>query len=107
MTSASARWSQICCAKELTSCNAWRLQLVRCGAARRSVARKHLEGLDVERSELAVLSVLIGVIVYVSADVTIASLAFWISGARSFARDLTAFLLLLCSCPGSIRARPS
>jgi ABC-2 type transport system permease protein len=63
-----------------------------------------LGGLDAARVPLAILGVLIGVIVYVSAAVTFASLAFWIAGARSFARDLTDFLLLLCSYPGSIYA---
>jgi ABC-2 type transport system permease protein len=61
-----------------------------------------LGGLDGMGYALAVLGALIGVIIYVSAAVTFASLAFWISGARSFARDLTDFLLLLCSYPGSI-----
>jgi hypothetical protein len=46
---------------------------MRCGA----VLLATLGGLDVERSAPAVLSVLIGVNVYVSADVTFASLAFW------------------------------
>ena len=39
---------------------------------------------------------------YLSAAVTFASLAFWVAGARSFARDLTDFLILLSSYPGSI-----
>ena len=40
--------------------------------------------------------------IYLSASVSFASLAFWIAGARSFARDLTDFLLLFSSYPGSI-----
>jgi ABC-2 type transport system permease protein len=61
-----------------------------------------LGGLNAGCLPLAILGVLFGVIVYVSAGVTFASLAFWVAGARSFARDLTDFLLLLCSYPGSI-----
>ena len=61
-----------------------------------------LGGLDAARLPLAIVAVLLGVVVYVSAGVIFASLAFWIAGARSFARDLTDFMLLLCSYPGSI-----
>jgi len=43
-----------------------------------------------------------GLIVYISAAVTFASLAFWVSGARSLARDLTEFVILTSSYPGSI-----
>lgn len=43
-----------------------------------------------------------GLIVYISAAVTFASLAFWVSGARSLARDLTEFVILISSYPGSI-----
>jgi ABC-2 type transport system permease protein len=43
-----------------------------------------------------------GLVVYLSAAVTFASLAFWISGARSLARDLTEFMILVSSYPGSI-----
>jgi ABC-2 type transport system permease protein len=48
-----------------------------------------LAGLDATRIPLAMLSVALGLTVYISASVTFASLAFWIAGARSFARDLT------------------
>ncbi len=61
-----------------------------------------LAGLDAARLPLAVLGVALGVVVYVSAAVTFASLGFWIAGARSFARDLTDFLLLFSTFPGSI-----
>ncbi len=61
-----------------------------------------LAGLDAARMPLAMLAVGLGLIVYVSASVAFASLAFWIAGARSFARDLTDFLLLFSSYPGSI-----
>lgn len=43
-----------------------------------------------------------GLTVYVSAGVSFASMAFWFAGARSFARDLTDFLILMSSYPGSI-----
>ena len=61
-----------------------------------------LAGLDIARLPLAVLGVALGLSVYVSASITFASLAFWISGARSFARDLTDFMLLFSSYPGSV-----
>ena len=51
---------------------------------------------------MTMLAVALGLAVYVSAAVTFASLAFWIAGARSFARDLTDFLLLFSTFPGSI-----
>jgi ABC-2 type transport system permease protein len=43
-----------------------------------------------------------GLIVYIAAAVTFASLAFWISGARSLARDMTDWIILVSSQPGSI-----
>jgi ABC-2 type transport system permease protein len=43
-----------------------------------------------------------GLVVYLSAAVAFASLAFWIAGARSLARDLTDFMILVSSYPGSI-----
>jgi ABC-2 type transport system permease protein len=61
-----------------------------------------LAGLDATRVPLAVLGVALGLSVYVSASITFASLAFMISGARSFSRELTDFMLLLSSYPGSI-----
>jgi ABC-2 type transport system permease protein len=61
-----------------------------------------LAGLDAMRLPLAMLGVVLGLTVYVSAAVTFASLAFWMTGARSFSRDLTDFLLLFSSYPGSI-----
>jgi ABC-2 type transport system permease protein len=61
-----------------------------------------LAGLDATSIPLAMLGVALGLAVYVSASVAFASLAFWIAGARSFARDLTDFLLLFSSYPGSI-----
>jgi len=50
----------------------------------------------------AIAALLCGLTVYVSSAVLYASLAFWFSGARSFARDLTDFMLLFSSYPGSI-----
>ena len=43
-----------------------------------------------------------GTVIYVSSAIVYASLAFWFTGARSFARDLTDFMLLFSSYPGSI-----
>jgi len=43
-----------------------------------------------------------GLVVYLAAAVSFASLAFWIAGARSLARDLTDFTILVSSYPGSI-----
>jgi ABC-2 type transport system permease protein len=61
-----------------------------------------LAGLDAARIPLAMLGVMLGLAVYVSASVTFACLAFWVSGARSFARDLTDFMLLFSGYPGSV-----
>jgi ABC-2 type transport system permease protein len=61
-----------------------------------------LAGLEPARVLLATLGVALGLSVYVSASITFASLAFWFSGARSFARELTDFMLLLSSYPGSV-----
>ena len=50
-----------------------------------------------------VLAVLLcGATVYIASATIYASLAFWFAGARSFARDLTDFMLLFSSYPGSI-----
>lgn len=43
-----------------------------------------------------------GLAVYLAAAVAFASLAFWAAGARSLARDLTEFMILVSSYPGSI-----
>ncbi|HWA61915.1 MAG TPA: ABC-2 family transporter protein [Caulobacteraceae bacterium] len=59
-------------------------------------------GLDPARAALTALMTLCGLTVYVGASVAFASLAFWIAGARSFSRDLTDFMLLFCTYPGSI-----
>ncbi len=51
---------------------------------------------------LLILALFAGLTVYLSAAISFACLAFWASGARSFARDLTDFTLLFSSYPGSI-----
>jgi ABC-2 type transport system permease protein len=51
---------------------------------------------------LVAIGILCGTAVYVSSGIVYASLAFWFAGARSFARDLTDFMLLFSSYPGSI-----
>jgi ABC-2 type transport system permease protein len=51
---------------------------------------------------LVVLGAAVGTTVYVASAVVYASMAFWFAGARSFARDLTDFMLLFSSYPGSI-----
>jgi ABC-2 type transport system permease protein len=48
------------------------------------------------------LGLVCGTTIYVASAVAYASLAFWFAGARSFARDLTDFMLLFSSYPGSI-----
>jgi ABC-2 type transport system permease protein len=72
-----------------------------------SIMLATLAGLDAARLPLAMLGVVLGLVVYLSASVAFASLAFWIAGARSFARDLTDFLLLFSSYPGSIYSGPT
>lgn len=59
-------------------------------------------GLSPAHLPLALIAVAAATAIYVSAAVSFASLAFWIAGARSFARDLTDFVLLFSSYPGSI-----
>jgi ABC-2 type transport system permease protein len=51
---------------------------------------------------IAAVAFACGTIVYLSSSIAYASMAFWFSGARSFARDLTDFMLLFSSYPGSI-----
>jgi ABC-2 type transport system permease protein len=43
-----------------------------------------------------------GLVVYIAAAITFASLAFWIAGARSLARDMTEFVILVSTYPGSV-----
>ncbi len=51
---------------------------------------------------LVLVGIASGTVIYVGAAIVYASLAFWFAGARSFARDLTDFMLLFSSYPGSI-----
>ncbi|HXC54694.1 MAG TPA: ABC-2 family transporter protein [Rhizomicrobium sp.] len=51
---------------------------------------------------LVAAGIVCGATVYVASAVVYASLAFWFAGARSFARDLTDFMLLFSTYPGSI-----
>jgi ABC-2 type transport system permease protein len=51
---------------------------------------------------LLIVGIACGTVVYIASAVVYASLAFWFAGARSFARDLTDFMLLFSSYPGSI-----
>lgn len=56
----------------------------------------------------ALLFVLGGsLVVYLATAILFASLAFWSSGARSFARDLVEFILLFGTWPGSIWSGPT
>jgi ABC-2 type transport system permease protein len=48
------------------------------------------------------LCLVCGLAIYVSTAVLFASLAFWAKGARSFARDLTDFVIMFSSWPGSV-----
>ncbi len=51
---------------------------------------------------LVIVAIAAGAVVFVSAAVSFACLAFWAAGARSFARDLTDFMLLFSSYPSPI-----
>ena len=55
-------------------------------------------------SDLPVLILVLcgGLAVFLATGVLFASLAFWLRGARSFARDVVDFVILLSSYPGSI-----
>lgn len=58
--------------------------------------------LEVTDLPLVVVAIGAGATIYVSASIAFASMAFWVSGARTFARDLTDFMLLFSSYPGSV-----
>ena len=53
-----------------------------------------------------VLAVCVGTVVFVATAVTFATLAFWMAGARSLARDLVDWIVLFASYPGSIYRGP-
>lgn len=57
---------------------------------------------DLADLPLLLVALSAGLTVYLSAAISFACLAFWASGARSFARDLTDFTLLFSSYPGSV-----
>ena len=59
-------------------------------------------GLSWHQLPLVLLCLISGATVYISSAVAYASLAFWVAGARSFARDLTDFMLLFSSYPGNV-----
>ena len=59
-------------------------------------------GLSWQDAPFVAVAVICGTIVFLASAVVYASLAFWFAGARSFARDLTDFMLLFSSYPGSI-----
>lgn len=59
-------------------------------------------GLDIGDLPLAALALACGLVVYLSVAITFATLGFWMSGARTFARDLADFTLLFSTQPGSI-----
>ena len=59
-------------------------------------------GLAWQDLPLVLAGLICGTTVYVASATAYASLAFWFAGARSFARDLTDFMLLFSSYPGSI-----
>lgn len=64
---------------------------------------------DLTWSQAPLLAAMIGVglTIYLAATVMFGSLAFWVRGARSLARDLTDFLVMVSSYPGSIFSGPS
>ena len=59
------------------------------------------------QAPLLVLVIAIGLSIYLSMTVMFAALAFWVRGARSLARDLTDFVVMVSSYPGSIFSGPS
>lgn len=59
-------------------------------------------GLGVRDAPFVLIALAAGLTVYVCASILFATMAFWFAGARSFARDLTDFLILMSSYPGSI-----
>ncbi|MBL6852829.1 MAG: ABC-2 family transporter protein [Alphaproteobacteria bacterium] len=59
-------------------------------------------GLSWTDTPAVLLTLVCGTTIYVASAIAYASMAFWFTGARSFARDLTDFMLLFSSYPGSI-----
>lgn len=63
---------------------------------------------DLHLSDLPMLILVLcgSLAVFLATGVLFASLAFWLRGARSFARDVVDFVILLSSYPGSIYSGP-
>jgi len=64
-------------------------------------------GLRWSQAPLLALMIGVGLTIYLAATVMFGSLAFWVRGARSLARDLADFLVMVSSYPGSIFSGPS
>ena len=64
-------------------------------------------GLHWSQAPLLVAMISVGLTVYLAATVMFGALAFWVRGARSLARDLTDFVIMVSSYPGSIFSGPS
>jgi ABC-2 type transport system permease protein len=64
-------------------------------------------GLSWSQAPLLALMTAVGLTIYLAATVMFGSLAFWVRGARSLARDLADFLIMVSSYPGSIFTGPS
>ena len=63
-------------------------------------------GLHLSDLPMLVLVLCSSAAVFLATGVLFASLAFWLRGARSFARDVVDFVILLSSYPGSIYSGP-
>ena len=63
-------------------------------------------GLHLSDLPMLILVLCCSLAVFLATGVLFASLAFWLRGARSFARDVVDFVILLSSYPGSIYSGP-
>jgi ABC-2 type transport system permease protein len=59
-------------------------------------------GLDAQGFVLSLAAIVIGLVAWLSTTVIFSSLAFWFAGARSLARDLMDFTVMVSTYPGSI-----
>jgi ABC-2 type transport system permease protein len=64
-------------------------------------------GLNWSQAPLLLAMIAIGLTIYLAATVTFGALAFWARGARSLARDLADFVIMVSSYPGSIFTGPA
>jgi ABC-2 type transport system permease protein len=64
-------------------------------------------GLNGSQAPLLIAMIAIGLTIYLAATITFGALAFWLRGARSLARDLADFLIMVSSYPGSIFTGPA